>query len=126
MAEAAARRREIEAHGTQLAFLTMADDATAGALLARYGLSDVAHVSDPSQTLYRALGLRRGGLRQLFNFGVMRRGLQASLAGHRQGRIVGDAMRLGGAFLIRDGHVVRAFRNRDVADRADYCELART
>lgn len=126
MAEAAARRPAIEAAGTQLAFLTMADDATAGALLARYGLGDVPHVSDPGQALYRALGLRRGGLRQVVNAGVLRRGLRSAWAGHRQGRIVGDAMRLGGAFLIRDGRVLHAYRNRDVADRADYCALAKT
>lgn len=108
-----------------MAFLTMADDSSASALLSRYGLDDLPCISDSGQRLYAALGLRRGGLAQLFNVNVLRGGIRAALAGHWQGRIVGDAMRLGGAFLIRDGQVVRAYRNRDVADRADYCELAK-
>jgi hypothetical protein len=121
----AARRREIEASGTQLAFVTMAADDDARRMFERHDLADVPRVSDPDQSLYRAFGLGRAGLGQVVNPGVLGRGFAAARKGHLQGRMVGDPMRLGGAFLVRDGRVAAAYRNRDVADRADYCEFVK-
>jgi hypothetical protein len=118
-------RPALEASGTQLAFVHMSDEATAGRFFAARGLDDVPRVSDPDQMLYRSFTLRRARLTQILNFSVIMRGFNALLRGHVNMLPVGDALRLGGTFLIHHGRVVREYPNKDVADRADYCALAR-
>lgn len=103
----------------------MGTDEQARALFDRYGLADVERVSDPGQDLYRAFGLRRGRFGQLFHPKVLWRGLVAALfRGHGVGRPVGDALQMPGAFLVRDGEVLRAFRHSTAADAPDYEDLA--
>jgi hypothetical protein len=89
-----------------------------------HGLGDVPRVDDPAGTLYRAFGLARGTLGQLAGPAVWRRGLQALFAGHRVGHAGGDVLRLPGVFLLRDGEVRQAYRQRNSADRPDYVALA--
>ena len=48
----------------------------------------------------------------------------AVLKGHGFGWPKSDPLQLPGAFLLRDGVIVRAFRHATSADRPDYCELA--
>ena len=121
----AARRNDLEATGTQLAFVHPRTEAVARRFFARYGVEDVSRVSDPDHRLYRALGLRRVGLGGVVNPAVLRRGLETARAGHFWGGLVGDGLRLGGAFLVRDGAVVAEFRQQTVADKPDYAALAR-
>ena len=102
----------------------MGEDASAAKFFARYGLDDVSRISDPDQTLYRAFGLARGRLGQLFGPTVWWRGVQATLHGHLVGPLAGDGLQMPGAFLVQNGRIIRAFRHETAADRPDYCELA--
>lgn len=109
-----------------MALAHLSDEPTAAKYLAKYGLGDVARVADPDQTLYRAFQLRRAGWRDVLNLDVMRLGFHAARRGFVNRMIPqGDALRMGGSFLIVRGRVVKEFRNRHVADRPDYCEVAR-
>lgn len=104
----------------------MGSDAEAEAFLARYGLPDVARVSDPERVLYRAFELKRGSIAQVLGLSVIWRGIQAVLfEGHGLGRLVGDGWQMPGVFLVDKGQIVRSFRHRSIADRPVYEYLAR-
>jgi len=124
IADLGARRAELEAKGTTIVLVHLGDDASLAALAARHGLADAPRISDPNRRLYRHLGLQRGRFRQLFGLRVILRGISATLRGHLLGPLKGDGMQMPGAFLLRDGNVIRSYRHRTAADRPDYCELA--
>jgi peroxiredoxin len=125
LADLRTQRPALERAGVAICLVHMVDDAQAGAMFARYGLGDVARVSDPDKALYRAFDLARGSLTQLFGPRLWLRGVGAGLLrGHLLGPLAGDGLQMPGAFLVHHGLVVRAFRHQDAADRPDYCELA--
>lgn len=125
LADLAAVRERLAADGVRPVVVHMSDEARAREFLDGYGLADVARISDPERVLYRAFDLRRGGLGQLFGAKVWWRGLRAGLLdGHGVGALDGDGFQMPGAFLVRDGRILRRFAHRSAADRPDYCELA--
>ena len=94
-------------------------------MLRRYGCEGVDQVSDPDRQLYRALGLWSGTLTELFGVRAFWRALaEGTLFRYGFGPIVGSALQMPGAFVIRKGRIVKAFRHRSSADRADYQKLA--
>lgn len=124
LADLKARRAAIEAAGVRPVVIAMSPPDRLQATLARYGLSDLAAVSDPDRRLYAAAELHRGSLAQLFGPIVWWRGLQATLKGHLVGRLEGDGFQMPGALLIHQGRVLRAYRHRTAADRPDLASLA--
>ncbi|MDA8743679.1 SelL-related redox protein [Rubripirellula amarantea] len=94
--------------------------------LEHYGLTDCDHVSDPGCELYRAYGLRRGTLGQLFGPDVWWRGFKAAiLSRHGVGKLDGDGFQMPGAFLVENNRIVEAYRHQAVSDRPDVCQIAR-
>jgi len=125
LADLAARRREIEKSGTRLVLVHMGSEQHGMKLFDRYGLGEVAQISDPKRNLYRAFGLPRGGVCDLIGPKVWIRGFQAGILGrHGAGRMVGDGFQMPGVFLLFHGEVVRSFRHQSAADRPDYIGLA--
>ena len=87
------------------------------------GAAELAHCwirARYSRVLYRSLGLSRGDMMQVLGPRVFWRAAAATLRGHRLGAKAGDVWQMPGVFLVRDGHVLNAFRHRDVAERPDY------
>ena len=124
LADLARERARIEADGTRICLVSMSPSDKASAFFARYGLADVAHVSDPQKRLYAAFELRRGTLGELFGPRVWVRGFVAGVLGrHLVGPLQGDGFQMPGAFVLHRGRIVRAFRHHDAADRPDYCEM---
>lgn len=78
-------------------------------------------VTDPSLASFRAAGLRRPrvhGLRAVIET------LRALGAGYRQRRRAGDAMQLGGAFLVDEaGRVLYHHRGQSPGDLADPSDI---
>ena len=127
VADLARRRKEIEASGVRIALVTMSADEDAARFLARYRMDDLPRVSDPACNLYRAFGLTRGSLVQLFGPKVWVRGFQAGvLEGHGVGKLEGDGFQMPGVFLLYHAEILRAFRHQSAADRPDYVELTDT
>ncbi|QDU62856.1 hypothetical protein Pan216_37290 [Planctomycetes bacterium Pan216] len=125
LADLAEKRAAIEGNGVRIAVVHMGSFDQGDMLLRRYGLGDVAHVSDPQCVLYRELGLERGRPGQLLGPRVLWRGFQAAIFhGHGIGRLVGDGLQMPGVFLIHRGDVVRSYHHGDASDRPDYAELA--
>jgi hypothetical protein len=125
LAELAAARGRLEAQGLALAVVHMSQAGPAAALLARYGLDDIDHYSDPDCRLFRAFSLARGSLWQVLGPDVWRRGM-AALLKHGIGKPAGDGFQLGGAFLVREGKIVSARQLRTAAERVDFAALVQT
>lgn len=125
MSEVAKHRADIEAEGTQVAFVHMDTVETAKRFFAKYGLEAVHQISDPRGDLYRTFGLKRGTFGQLFSPESFVRGFQATFSGHGFGMGRGDKMQMPGVFLLSKGKVLQAFVHRLASDRPDYVTLAK-
>lgn len=124
VSDIASKRTGIEKVGTTIVLVHMSPPEHAAAFLATYGLSDIAHISDPTSNLYRSFGLKRGSLWNLFGPSTAWRGIKATFAGHRVGRLQGDGFQMPGVFLIQNGRLIREFRHSHAGERPDYTELA--
>jgi peroxiredoxin len=124
LADLASRRAEIEKNGARLTLVHMGSEERGAKFFARYGLQDVPRVSDPERALYRAFGLPRGSLGDLFGPKVWWRGFQAGILGrHGVGLLEGDGFQMPGVFLLFHGEVLRSYRHQSAADRPDYLAL---
>ena len=124
LADLQAQRRAIEASGARLVIAHLEAPSIAEPLLQRYGLDDIATISDPTAQVYESCGLARGDVKQLVGPRVLWRWLIAALVERRGAGWTGaDIRRMPGAFLIQDGRIVRAFRHRMTSDRPDYVAL---
>jgi len=120
------QRATIEATGVKIAIVHMSDEADGAAMMSGYGLEDVSRISDPTCSLYRAYELQRGTTSQLLGPSVWWRGFVAAIVNrHGLGPLGGDGFQMPGAFLVRDGQLIRSYRHQTAADRPDYCELAK-
>lgn len=124
LSDLARRRKEIENNGARLVLVHMGSEDHAAKFFSKYGLQDVPRISDPHRALYRAFGLRRGTLGELFGPKVWWRAIEAGLFGrHGVGRLVGDGFQMPGVFLIFHGEVLRSYRHTSAGDRPDYLAL---
>ena len=98
-------------------FVHMSDPSFADEFFSKYYNHPVHHVSDPQRFLYKSLKLKRGSLNQLFGFKIWIRGLWAGIfKGHGIGAIEGDALQLGGFFILSRGQIVFEHKSSDAAD----------
>jgi hypothetical protein len=115
------QRKEIEAAGTQIVLIHMAPDQQAHDVFLFYGLSDLPRVSDHGRLVYRAFGLGPGGLLRIFGpLAVWRFLSEGIFYRHGLGWILGDGFQMPGIFVVFQGHIVRSFLHRSVADRPNY------
>jgi hypothetical protein len=117
-------RRDLTALGTQVAFVHMQSPEEADSWLARFGLSDVPRLSDPTHAIYRAFALDQGSLVKLAHPRVWARWARAALA-RGAGSQGANWRQLTGIFLVAGGDVVAEIRHRDSAARPDYAAFVR-
>lgn len=87
-------------------FVHMSDPAYAEEFFQQYFDQKVNFISDPTLSLYKAFGLKRGTLMQLFGLKTWLRGFYAGvIKGHGLGHSEGDVMQLGGYFIYHRGEV---------------------
>ncbi|MCC6403016.1 MAG: hypothetical protein IT207_03310 [Fimbriimonadaceae bacterium] len=83
-------------------------------------------VCDPEARLYSTLGLRRGGMSAVASPRVFGRAIAALAGGAGMGRVTGDPMQLGGAFVLDAGQeLVWHYRSVDAADNPSVEEIGR-
>ncbi|MCU1330969.1 MAG: alkyl hydroperoxide reductase/Thiol specific antioxidant/Mal allergen [Bryobacterales bacterium] len=114
-------RHKIEAAGTHIVLVHMGDSEAITSLLIKHGLDNIERIRDDQQRLYRAFGLRRGTLAQLFGPRVLWRAFaEGALLRHGLGFQKADGFQMPGVFLIDPQGIVHRFRHRSAADRPDY------
>jgi len=118
------QRDQIEVLGARIVLVHMEEEGRAQELLNKMGLSDIPHISDPENILYKKFQLRRGGMFQIFGPKVWWRGILAGVVkGYGVGRESGDLFQMPGVFLLSKGRVIRQYIHKSAADRPDYGQL---
>ena len=115
-------RRDIEEKGVRL--LVIGNGSAAQARLFAEDQDLVGAVyTDPSGSVYRALGMKRGVF-STFNRRTLRHAARAYLAGFRQSRTQGQPFQQGGVLLVgRQGEVVWAYLSEEAGDHPSNAEI---
>lgn len=117
-------RSELERAHIQLVIVHQDTPQRAAGWIAQYGLGNSEQISDPENQLYQQFELGKASWWGLLGPHTWWAGFRATLLElHGIGKIVGDVKQLSGAFLIRDGKVVKAFRQKYSSDRPDYAAM---
>lgn len=121
LADLALQRSAITAAGAYPVVVHMGTVADGEVMLRKFGCQGIDQVSDPERHVYRALQLRLGTLSELAGWTTIWRTLfGGTIFRFGFGRIVGSGLQMPGAFLIRDGRIVTAYRHRSSAERVSY------
>jgi len=123
LADLAAVRSEIERDGTRILLVHLTSDEEVVDRLAP-GLVDVARLADPNQVVYRAFGLGRGRLLDVFGPLVWLRFIHVAIWRRRGFGLQDDIFQMPGVFMVYHGEVIRSFRHQKISDRPDYRALA--
>ncbi len=83
------------------------------------GHEDVARIADPHCDLYRAFGLGKGGLLELFGPRVWWLATVSLFKGCGVGHLAGDGRQMPGAFLFRNGGILATQRAASASDLPD-------
>jgi len=126
MADVAAAKASIRAAGATIAFVHGASASEAAPWFEKYGLDDVAQVSDPGLAHYRAFGLGRTSGKALVDPKVWTRGAVCAISHGFGGQTTEMMRQLPGVFLVQQDRVLAEYRHRSPADRPDYVALVRT
>ncbi len=125
LSELSHKRETLEAKGSRLVFVHMADTETADKYFGRYNLEGVEHISDPDCQYYTAFGLVKGNFRQLFGLSSWIRGFQAGvIEGHGIGKQMGDEFQMPGVFVVQGKRIREHYIHKLSSDRPDYEKLA--
>ncbi len=126
LADISKRKNDIEATGTRIVFVHMASDEIAERYFNRYKLEGATHISDPDCKYYKAFGLVKGNLTQLFGLQTFIRGFESSvIEGHGLGPMLGDGFQMPGIFVIQEDEIKESFIHKLASDRPNYVELAK-
>lgn len=81
-------------------------------------------IADPEGELYRAFGVERGGMKEMFGAEAWACGLRAVRQGHFINRKVGDPWTLPTVFAVREGQIIWEHRGRHAGDHPDVARIA--
>lgn len=79
----------------------------------------ITRIADPQCTLYRAFGLGKGGLLELFGPRVWWLAAVSIFKGCGVGHLAGDGLQMPGAFLFHRGRIIAAQRAASASDLPD-------
>ena len=123
--DVAKSKRKLEEAAVRIVFVHFGNAEASKLLFALNEIDSPETIYDDDQQLYRAFGLRRGGLVEVASPRVLWRGVRAGLLdGHGMGLPEGDVLQLPGVFLLENCTIVRSFRHKSAADRPDYLAIA--
>ncbi len=110
-------KEEAQARGAELVLVHMLKTGGELRYLGCHG--DVARIADPGCELYRAFGLGRGGLFELFGPRVWWLGFVSIFKGCGVGHLAGDGLQMPGTFLFQNGRIISAQRAASASDLPD-------
>ena len=102
----------------------MGTEEQASEFFQQFGTEDIARISDPRKTLYKALGIGRARASQVLGFRVLGEAVKAYSNGFRQGVTVGDSLQLSGTFLLYKGRIKSAHLAEYAGDEPDFDAVA--
>ena len=115
----------IEQRGLRPVVIHMGSPEQADSYMTRFGLPNVATISDPDRRLFRTLELPFGTLSQLISVKTFWRALiEGVVFRFGFGGFVGHGLQLSGAFIIRNGCVEQAIRHESPAEKTDFAQFA--
>lgn len=119
------KHNEILSKGVKLCFVHMASIEEGDEYFKKYGISQIAHVSDPQCKYYAAFGLVKGRFNQLFGLQVWLRTIESVVVDNNTffTKQIGDGFQMPGVFFLKDGQVNQKFVHSKVSDRPDYLNL---
>ncbi len=83
------------------------------------GHDEIARIADPNCELYRAFGLGRGSLMELFGPRVWWLGAVSIFKGCGVGHLAGDGLQMPGAFLFHNGEIIASQRAKSASELPD-------
>lgn len=126
IADIVASKEHLAAANVRAAFVHMGNENDVQKFEAR-GAGEFSRFSDPERLLYSEFELGLGTLGQLFGPATFIRGFKAAIMDrHGFGKLEGNGLQMPGAFLIRDGEIVAAYRHEAASDRPNYVEFCET
>ncbi|MGA0899069.1 MAG: AhpC/TSA family protein [Luteolibacter sp.] len=114
-------QKDAEKHGAQLVLIHMLKQGQESQYLGED--ATVRSISDPKCQLYRAFGLGKGGLFELFGPRVWWLGMKAIFQGCGVGKLAGNGLQMPGAFVFHHGAIISAQRASTAADLPDLPRL---
>ena len=124
MDELSKKRKELEAIGTSLIFVHMAENDVAETYFKKFNLKGVQHISDPDCRYYKAFGLVKGSFTQLFGLQTWIKGFSTSAKyGNEMGKHLGDSFQMPGAFMLFQGEIKDQHIHKMASDKPDYDKL---
>ncbi len=124
MTRLANEKAEIERRGMDLILVHMVDEEVADQILELYELSDIRHISDPNQEVYRHFGLSKASAFHLIHpVNMWRTFYYGVLRGHFFGKAVSDPSQMPGLFLMSQGRIIKAHKYRLVSDQPSFLEF---
>jgi hypothetical protein len=81
-------------------------------------------ISDPGLELYKAFGLLKAGMKELFAPKVLACGLRAAGKGHLVGKPIGDLKQMPGFFVVEGNRIVKEHRSEEISDHPDFAAFA--
>lgn len=110
--------------GAEIVCIAQGDAKTGKAFSILFELPYPILMTGDSVDVYKAYGLQRGTLAQLFGLPSIVHGLKAMFSGVTQGKLVGDGFQMPGIFIVDQSGIVRFSRvHRNAADNPTNREL---
>jgi peroxiredoxin len=115
------KQNEILKNGSKIVLVHMVNESEASEIIKKYGLSDIEHISDKEQLLYKSFQLRRGTIKQLLGLSVLIKGFKANyLKKVGIGGAQGDIYQMPGVFLIEKGKITKKQISNLASDVPNY------
>ena len=115
------KQNNILKNGAKVVLVHMVNESEANEIIQKYGLSNIEHISDREQLLYKSFQLRRGTFNQLLGLKVLIKGLKVNyLKKVGIGSAQGDIYQMPGLFLIEKGKITKKQISKLASDVPDY------
>jgi len=115
-------RPSLESAGIKIVLVHHGRSTTMENLLRKKGLGSLDNIYDADRSLYRAFGLRRAKVSQVFGFNIWPRAF-AALRKYGAGIPAGDPFQMPGVFLLHRCEILHSFRHSKISDRPDYSSI---